>query len=90
MKFEWDAEKAAANIEKHGISFVAATAVFDDPARIEENSTRPEYGEMRVKAIGRIGMELVVVVVYTDREDKCRIISARVAGKDEREAYNKR
>ncbi len=41
MQFEWDEEKAKTNLQKHKISFLAATAVFDDPNRIEEDSTRP-------------------------------------------------
>jgi len=87
MLFEWDEEKAQANLLKHRISFVAATAVFDDPNRIEEDSTKPEYGEVRTKTIGLIEGELIIVVIHTDREHKRRIISARRARKNEREKY---
>ena len=79
--------KAKTNLQKHQISFLAATAVFDDPNRIEEDTTRPEQGEIRTKTIGKIEGELVVVVISTDREQRRRIISARRAGKNEREKY---
>ena len=49
MQFEWDPAKDTANQEKHGISFVAATAVFADPAHLEEDVTKPEYSETRRK-----------------------------------------
>ncbi len=87
MLFEWDEEKAQANLIKHRISFVAVTAVFDDPNRIDEDSTKPEYGEVRTKTIGLIEGELIIVVIHTDREQKRRIISARRATKNEREKY---
>jgi uncharacterized DUF497 family protein len=47
LDFEWDARKAESNLQKHGISFVVATAVFDDPNHVEEDTTRPEQGETR-------------------------------------------
>ena len=87
MLFDWDIEKAAANLRKHEISFVAATAVFDDPNRIEEDSTKPEHGEVRMKAIGMVEGELIVAVIFTDREQRRRIISARRARKNEKEKY---
>jgi uncharacterized DUF497 family protein len=86
MEFEWDAAKDAANLAKHGISFVRALSVFDDPNRLEEDSTRPEHGEQRGKAIGLMG-KLLVTVIYTDRQDRRRIISARRAWRDERARY---
>lgn len=88
LDFEWDAKKAESNLQKHGISFVAATAVFDDPNHIEEDATRPEQGEIRIKAVGMVQGELLVVVIYTDREPKRRMISARRAGKHERDKYH--
>ena len=87
MQFEWDEVKAQTNLQKHKISFLAAIAVFDDPNRIEEDTTRAEQGEIRTKTIGKIQGEIVVVVISTDREQKRRIISARRAGKNERRKY---
>jgi uncharacterized DUF497 family protein len=87
LDFEWDARKAESNLQKHGIGFAAATAVFDDPNHIEEDTTRLEQGETRTKAVGMVKEELIVAVIYTDREQKRRIISARRAGKNERDKY---
>jgi uncharacterized protein len=65
---------------------VGATAIFDDPSRIEKDVTRPEFGERRIKAVGRAGTA-VLAVIYTDRGQRRRIISARRASKHEREQY---
>ncbi len=53
MKFEWDEKKAAANFAKHGVSFAAATEVFDDPCRIEKVDDRRDYGEIRKTQWGK-------------------------------------
>lgn len=86
MEFEWDAANEAINVEKHGISFVDAATVFDDPNRLEEDSTRPEHGELRGRAIGMMGSR-VITVIYTDRPGGRRIISARRARKGEERRY---
>lgn len=86
LRFVWDSVKEAANELKHGVTFVGATAIFNDPNLIEEDVTRPEFGERRFKAIGRAGAT-VLAVIYTDREQRRRIISARRASKHEREQY---
>ena len=87
MDFEWDPAKASTNEEKHGISFLDAVAVFDDPDHLEEDSTRPEHGEERRRAIGMMG-STVVTVVYTDRQERRRIISARRASRNEQRRYD--
>ena len=87
MEFEWDPPKAASNQKKHGISFVAATAIFGDPHVITEDSTKPEYGEMRRIAIGKLQDGRLVTVVYTDRGQFRRIISVRTARDKERAKY---
>jgi uncharacterized protein len=87
MEFEWDPAKEASNELKHGIGFVDAATVFDDPYHLEEESTKVEHGEERRRAIGTI-RSIVVTVIYTDREGRRRIISARRARKDERQRYN--
>jgi len=87
MEFEWDLAKEAANVAKHGITFTDATSVFDDPHVLTEDSTKPEYGEERSLAIGEVAGRLATVV-YTDREQRRRIISARRARKNERERYD--
>lgn len=87
MEFEWDPAKLAANLAKHGISFVAASSVFDDPHRVEEDSTRPEHGEMRRKVVGRMDTGQLVAVIFTDRGPVRRIISARKVRRNERVRY---
>jgi len=87
MDFEWDLAKDAANVAKHGISFSRATAVFADPHLLVEDATRPEYGEQRSKAIGKVG-PLLFTVIYTDRPDRRRIISVRRARTNERRRYD--
>ncbi len=88
MEFDWDPMKAAANLTKHGISFVAATVVFDDPNHIDEDSTKPEYGEARSIAIGKLADGRLVTVVDTARDDVRRIISVRTARNYERRKYD--
>ena len=88
MEFDWDPEKAAANLKKHGIDFVAALAVFDDQKRIIEDSTKPEYGETRRIAIGMMADGRLVTVVFTDRSNIRRIISVRTARNYERRKYH--
>ncbi len=86
-RFEWDDVKDTANYAKHGITFLEASAVFLDPHSIEEDSTRPEFGEERRKAIGSVGGR-VVALIYTLRNDRRRLISARRARPNERREYN--
>ena len=88
MEFDWDPAKDAANLEKHGFSLLRATAVFDDPLCIIENSTRPEHGEQRQRAIGLVD-RAVIAVTFTDREQRRRVISAMRARRDERGRYDR-
>jgi len=84
MDFEWDPKKARSNQAKHGVSFEEATQVFGDEYALElyDNSE----GEERFVIIGRVGIA-VLVVVYTERNARIRIISARRATAREEEAY---
>jgi uncharacterized DUF497 family protein len=84
--FEWDEEKAASNLVKHGVDFLTAAAIFENE-RIEWDDDREDYGETRTIAIGRADAG-VYRVVYTQRGPKLiRIINAKRAKKDERETY---
>ena len=85
-KFEWDDSKAARNYTKHSVSFEEATGVFDDPFAIEELDDREAYDEERFSLIGIVGNRLLKVI-YTERGERIRIISARKATKRERENY---
>jgi uncharacterized protein len=82
--FEWDYNKAISNYVKHGVSFEEATRVFDDPFAIGEVDDREVYGEERFVLIGKARNKLLVVV-YIERGERIRIISARKATKYERE-----
>lgn len=83
-RFEWDEKKRLLNLEKHGIDFVDAVDIFEDLSRIEKESLRGH--ELRYETIGTVN-DVVIFVVYTYRESIIRLISARRASKNEREAY---
>jgi len=89
MNFEWDAEKAQTNLEKHGVRFEIATAVFIDPHHITVIDDRFDYDEERLVTLGRTH-DGILVVVTTERDEGqiTRIISARKANKRERIAYH--
>ncbi|HVW68192.1 MAG TPA: BrnT family toxin [Steroidobacteraceae bacterium] len=76
LHFCWDDRKAAANLEKHGVSFETATYVFDDRNRLEQEDGFSE-GEYRNLVIGWADDALLTVVYSCPEEDLYRIISAR-------------
>ena len=86
MEFEWDDAKNRSNIGKHGIDFSDAKAVFDGIVAVLDDN-RFDYGEARQQAIGTLANGLVVVVVFTTREGRLRLISARSASRFERKRY---
>jgi hypothetical protein len=88
LLFEWDDEKAAINLKKHGVSFQTAALVFYDENRIEMYDSEHSLEEDRYNTIGMV--EDVLFVVYTERKDRLRIISARLANKKERSMYYER
>jgi len=90
VAFEWDDEKAASNLAKHGVSFELAKEVWNDPFHVILPD-RIEGGEQRWHALGLVGPVVVLVVVHSypdpGDEDRTRIISARKATKQERHRY---
>ncbi|MBX9597128.1 MAG: BrnT family toxin [Burkholderiales bacterium] len=86
MQFEWDENKNKANITKHGIGFEIAKDVFDDKNKIIAPN-RIVDKEERFQVIGEIEGVIVIMVVFTPRDGKVRIISARRANKKERTNY---
>jgi uncharacterized DUF497 family protein len=86
MTFEWDENKNTINISKHGIDFNDIVSAFYNEMLIQKDA-REDYGEDRFIGIGKI-MTVEVVIVWTNRDDKIRIISARKANKKERNIYN--
>ena len=85
MEIEWDNNKAASNLIKHKIDFEDAKNIFLDPNRLEREDKR-DYNETRIQVIGIVN-QVVLFVVYTKRNGRYRIISARRANKNERRQY---
>ena len=87
MRFEWDDNKAESNAAKHGITFEEAVTVFADPDLLFTEDTQHSQGEQREWAMGITESGLLVVVVFTMRDEQIRIISARIASKKEQQSY---
>jgi hypothetical protein len=85
MVFEWDEEKEQENIRNHGINFTDAADVFYDPGRMERHDDDSSEEEDRWQTLGFV--DDVLFVVYTERGDITRIISARIAEPFERRIY---
>ena len=86
LKFTWGGDKNAINIKKHGISFEDAAIIFSDPNHLEIYDGRHSTSEIRWKKIGLSGCE-VLSVIFTEKDDIVRIISARKADKKEEKEY---
>ena len=89
--FSWDAAKNESNKRKHGVSFETAQFVFNDPLHITRQD-RTENGELRWQTLGTVGGLQLLLVAHTwhdehDGSEHIRIISARMASKVERKAY---
>jgi uncharacterized protein len=86
MRFQYDLAKAEANVRKHGVSFADAEGVLQDPLAltIEDPDAR---GERRFVAIGLGTAGELLVVIYSERQGACRLISARRATRKEQKAY---
>jgi uncharacterized DUF497 family protein len=87
--YDWLDAKHRSNLAKHGLGFDEALAVFLDDRRIDFDVSRPQDGEERRNAVGRIDCRLVTVV-YTRRGEVCWIISARRANRPEERCYVQR
>jgi len=87
MDFEWDRKKAEKNIKKHGISFHEAATVFGDPLALTFPDPDHSTGEYRFITFGVSRFNQFLVLSHTDREDKVRIISARIMSRKERKIY---
>ncbi len=85
MYFEWDYDKNTENIRKHGISLITAARVFQDVNRLEYYDELHSFNEDRYCTIGLV--EDVIYVVYTERNNNIRLISARMATSRERNLY---
>ena len=85
LTFEWDEEKNRINKNKHGIDFETAMLVFNDLERIEIYDVEHSVDEDRYSTIGMV--KNVLFVVYTERKENIRLISARLATNKERSIY---
>ena len=89
-RFEWDEDKARANLKKHKISFEEVLPMFDDPLFAErydaKNST---IDESRFRGVGKIRGFTVIVTCYTFRSERTRIINARIATSKEEKDYER-
>jgi uncharacterized DUF497 family protein len=86
-EFEWDDRKAASNARNHGVTFEEARAAFHDPDATHADDPDPD--EERFIRLCRLGPD-VFVVIWTQRGDRIRIISARPANKHEQRTYFRR
>jgi uncharacterized protein len=87
VRFEWDENKAAANLLKHGVSFEEAATVFGDP--LSDTFDDPDHSveEQRFVIIGVSRRDRLLIVAHTDNGDTVRLISAREPTRGEREFY---
>lgn len=87
MRFEWNPNKARINLRKHGISFDEATTAFADDISITADDPDHSDDEDRFITIGISSARRLLVIAHTDRDDRIRIISARLATQAERKLY---
>jgi uncharacterized protein len=87
VEFEWDPDKERSNIERHGVDFTEAATVFGDPLELTISDPDHSVGEFWFLSIGHSSFNRILVVSYTEREDRIRIISARTASPQERRQY---
>ena len=87
VKFEWNQNKASANLTKHGVSFEEAKTVFDDPLYVDFYDPDHSYNEHRYIIVGQSQKNRLLLVAYTERRNTIRLISAREATRRERKVY---
>ena len=87
LHFEWDVNKATANIAKHGVNFEEAATVFRNPISVIFDDEDHSDEELREIIIGHSDSNRLLLVCFTERGDAIRIISARKATRRERKDY---
>lgn len=88
FKFEWNDQKAASNLQKHGVSFDEAVSVFADGLALTFADTDHFESEDRSRTYGISNKGRLLVVVHTERRNNVRIISARKATRYEKDIYH--
>lgn len=86
-EFEWDPEKAADNVRKHGVSFDEAVTAFGDALSILLSDPDHSLGEERYLVMGMSTQNRLLVVAFVERPPRTRIISARLGTRRERHDY---
>ena len=87
MDFEWDLQKEKLNIAKHGVSFAEVMTVFADPLELTIADPGHSTTEFRFISMGVSSANRLLVVAYTERGERIRIISARPTTARERKQY---
>jgi len=87
VKFEWDPQKAAQNLSKHGVSFREAATVLGDSLGATVTDPDHSSAEDRYITVGSSNRGRLLLVAHTERGDRIRIISARELTRAERKAY---
>ncbi len=87
MRFSWDPKKAAANLKKHGVTFVEASTVFRDVLSVTGLDPDHSVGERRYVTFGNSIRNRLLVVAHTEDNNTVRIISARPVTRLERKIY---
>ena len=85
MTFQWDPDKARANLRKHRVDFADAATVFEDPRALTRDDPHPR--EERFVTLGMDAMGRLLVVCWSQRDEDFRIISARRANRGETQQY---
>ena len=87
LRFEWDPEKATSNLAKHNVSFEEASTVFGDPLGRIVRDPRHSLGEQRFVLLGHSERQRLLTIMFTDRGEAIRLVSARKATRHERREY---
>lgn len=87
MEFEWGEAKASSNLKKHCVSFEEAQTVFSNPLAVIFDEEAHSVEEQREIIMGHSQLNRLVLVAFTERSSRIRIISARLATRQEREDY---
>jgi uncharacterized DUF497 family protein len=87
VEFDWDDQKSRLNIINHGVTFEEAAEVFFDPFYQYGDATPNDVNEQRNFVLGYSVAQRLLLVVYTERRERTRIISARLATRAERKLY---
>lgn len=88
VDYTWDAAKERANRRKHGVSFYEAIVALRDIGRVVEVDARRDYGEVRLRTLGRFDLRILLVVTTETADSGVRIISARKATRHEQKTYH--